>query len=233
LRIWNLSALEFVFWNLEFEKKMAKKKKYYVVWDGNETGVFDSWTDCQLQIKGYPGARYKSFKTKEAAEEAYLNETGYVEKKAATAKPTLASLDEKIRAQIIMESISVDAACSGNPGVMEYRGVHTADASEIFRLGPFQYGTNNLGEFLALVHGLALLKQQGSDVPIYSDSRTAMAWVRNKRVKTTIKRTPTNKKMFTLVDRAILWLNNNTYTTKIIKWDTDNWGEIPADFGRK
>jgi len=142
-------------------------------------------------------------------------------------------LSEEIRAQINWESISVDAACSGNPGVMEYRGVHTADASEIFRLGPFQHGTNNLGEFLALVHGLALLKRQKSDLPIYSDSRTAMSWVRNKKVKTTIKRTPMNKKMFDLVDRAEIWLHNNTYTTEIIKWDTPNWGEIPADFGRK
>jgi len=212
---------------------MAKKTKYYVVWNGNQTGVFDSWTKCQLQIKGYPGARYKSFKTKAEADAAYNNETGYVEKRTATAKPTLSSLDEKVRAQIIMESISVDAACSGNPGVMEYRGVHTSDASEIFRLGPFQYGTNNLGEFLALVHGLALLKKQESDVPIYSDSRTAIAWVRNKRVKTTIKRVAANRKMFELVDRAEIWLHNNTYTTKIIKWDTENWGEIPADFGRK
>jgi len=218
---------------------MAKKKKYYVVWDGNETGVFDSWTDCQLQMFLIRGriANSKSkairFKTKEAAEAAYLNETGYVEKKAATTKPTLSSLDEKVRAQIILESISVDAACSGNPGVMEYRGVHTADASEIFRLGPFQHGTNNLGEFLALVHGLALLKKQDSELPIYSDSRTAMSWVRNKKVKTTIKRTSGNKKMFDLVDRAVIWLHNNTYTTKIIKWDTENWGEIPADFGRK
>ena len=216
---------------------MAKKKKYYVVWEGNDTGVFDSWTECQLQIKGYPGARYKSFKTKAEAEAAYRGEiTDYIDysgKSSDKAKPTLATLSEEIRAQINWESISVDAACSGNPGVMEYRGVHTSDASEIFRLGPFQHGTNNLGEFLALVHGLALLKKQESDLPIYSDSRTAMAWVRNKKAKTTIKRTTMNKKMFDLVDRAVIWLHENTYTTEIIKWDTENWGEIPADFGRK
>ena len=216
---------------------MAKKKKYYVVWQGHDTGVFESWTDCQLQIKGYPGARYKSFKTKAEAEAAYHGEiTEYIDytgKSSDKAKPSIATLSEEIRAQINWESISVDAACSGNPGVMEYRGVHTADASEIFRLGPFQHGTNNLGEFLALVHGLALLKKQESDLPIYSDSRTAMSWVRNKKVKTTIKRTPMNKKMFDLVDRAEIWLHNNTYTTEIIKWDTPNWGEIPADFGRK
>ena len=229
--------MEFGFWDLEFSKIMAKKKKYYVVWQGHDTGVFESWTDCQLQIKGYPGARYKSFKTKAEAEAAYHGEiTEYIDytgKSSDKAKPSIATLSEEIRAQINWESISVDAACSGNPGVMEYRGVHTADASEIFRLGPFQHGTNNLGEFLALVHGLALLKKQESDLPIYSDSRTAMSWVRNKKVKTTIKRTPMNKKMFDLVDRAEIWLHNNTYTTEIIKWDTPNWGEIPADFGRK
>lgn len=216
---------------------MAKKKKYYVVWEGNDTGIFDSWTDCQLQIKGYPGARYKSFKTEAEAKAAYHDDISdhidYSGKSAGKAKPSLSLLDEKTKAEINWNSISVDAACSGNPGVMEYRGVTTQDASEIFRLGPFQYGTNNLGEFLALVHGLAFLKKQGSDMPIYSDSRTAMAWVRNKKVKTTIKRVRANTKMFELVDRAVVWLHNNSYTTKIIKWETEKWGEIPADFGRK
>ncbi len=216
---------------------MSKKKKYYVIWEGNETGIFESWSECQLHIKGYPGARYKSFKTKEAAHNAYYNDNVHDHidygNKAKKSKPTISMLDEKTRAEINWESISVDAACSGNPGKMEYQGVHTKDGAQIFHLGPFQPATNNVGEFLALVHGLALLKRQGSDMPIYSDSRTAMAWVRNKRVKTTLKRTTSNDKMFQLVERAEIWLKNNTYTTEIIKWNTEKWGEIPADFGRK
>ena len=42
-----------------------------------------------------------------------------------------------------------------------------------------------------------------------------------------------NKEVFVLIQRAINWLNTNSYSTKIVKWETKKWGEIPADFGRK
>ena len=132
-----------------------------------------------------------------------------------------------------LESISVDAACSGNPGKMEYRGVLTHNKKEIFRKGPYERGTNNIGEFLALVHGLAHLKQQGSTIPIYSDSRTAMAWVRKKKHNSKHPRSTKNTELYGLVDRAEKWLRTNTYPNEILKWPTKEWGEIPADFGRK
>ena len=128
----------------------------------------------------------------------------------------------------------MDAACSGNPGVLEYRGVITMTGKEIFKVGPLERGTNNLGEFLGLVHALAyLVKLNKPDIIIYTDSKTAMAWVRNKKIKTTLAKGPENEPLFKLIDRAIHWLHNNSYKNKIVKWDTANWGEIPADFGRK
>ena len=213
---------------------MAKsKKKYYVVWEGNETGVFDSWAACQTQIKGYPGARYKSFKSKELAEEAYYgNSSDYIGKNVK--KDTSLTPEQlKLIGEPILESIAVDAACSGNPGVLEYQGVDTKSGIRFFHQGPFPQGTVNLGEFLALVHGLAYLKQKGSNIPIYSDSRTAMAWVRDKQVRTSLQRNNTNRQLFALVDRGLAWIKNNTYSNKILKWETAAWGEIPADFGRK
>jgi len=135
---------------------------------------------------------------------------------------------------IIKNSISVDAACSGNPGIMEYRGVDTYSQVEHFKQGPFPQGTNNVGEFLAIIHGLAWLKQKkDTTTTIYTDSRTAMAWVRNKKVKTMLKKTAKNDILFELIDRGIKWLKTNTYRNPIIKWETKSWGEIPADFGRK
>ena len=116
---------------------------------------------------------------------------------------------------------------------MEYRGVDTQTHKQLFHQGPFQQGTNNVGEFLALVHGIAYLKQQKSDRNIYSDSRIAIGWVKKKKCNTKLKRTTKNKNLFELVLRAENWLKNNTYTTTIIKWETKAWGEIPADFGRK
>ncbi len=213
---------------------MAKsKKKYYVVWEGNETGVFDNWADCQAQVKGYVGARYKSFKNKELAEEAYYgNSNDYIGKNVKNDTSLTPEQLAKI-GQPIWESLAVDAACSGNPGVLEYQGVDTKSGIRFFHQGPFPQGTVNLGEFLALVHGLAYLKQKGSTIPIYSDSRTAMAWVRDKQVRTSLKRNNTNRQLFALVERGLNWLKNNTYSNKILKWETAAWGEIPADFGRK
>lgn len=209
------------------------KKKYYVVWQGVEPGIYESWSDCQLQIKGYPGAQYASFKTIEAAREAYDN--GYhdhISGKATKVKNSgsKANWGEDVD----LTAWAVDAACSGNPGVMEYRGVHVSDAGEIFRMGPFKLGTNNIGEFLALVHAAALLKNSGdSERLIYTDSRTALSWIKKKKVKTTLSRNKNTQVLFDLIERAEKWLHNNDITNPIIKWDTDNWGEIPADFGRK
>ena len=208
---------------------MPKKTKYYVVWEGQKTGVFSSWDECKEQVSNYPNAKYKSFASKEEAENAYQSDAQlYIGKNA----PKNTSKQPIIAPQI--KALAVDAACSGNPGTMEYRGVMTDSGKQIFHQGPFEQGTNNIGEFLALVHGLALIKQQNWDLPLYSDSRTAISWVKAKKCKTKLTETPKNKPIFDLVRRAETWLENNQpISTPIIKWNTEEWGEIPADFGRK
>lgn len=212
---------------------MAKKQqKYYVVWSGHCTGIFPTWKDCKAAINGVKGAQYKSFLTFEEAKKAYNKE--YADYKGKnTKKKTLSKEEiEKIGAPNLY-TISVDAASSGNPGIMEYRGVDTQTHQQLFHQGPFQQGTNNVGEFLALVHGLAYLKQINSDRNIYSDSRIAIGWIYKKKCNTKLKRTAKNQPTFDLIKRAETWLNNNSYTATIIKWETKVWGEIPADFGRK
>ena len=211
---------------------MAKKEKFYVVWEGHRPGIYTTWADCQVATKGYSGAKYKSFEDFATAKKAFNgNYWEYTAKK--TIKKTLSPAEIKKYGEPNLYSIAVDAASSGNPGKMEYRGVDTQTGKQLFHQGPFIQGTNNIGEFLALVHGLAYLKQKKSDRILYTDSKIAMSWIRQKTCKTKLKRTAKNKKLFELVDRAIVWLKNNTYTTKIIKWETKAWGEIPADFGRK
>ena len=209
---------------------MAKnKKKYYVVWEGKQTGIFETWDECQKHIKGVAGAKYKSYKTLKEAEKAFAGRYyDAIEKKKDNSPPDL----EQFADQIDDNSITVDAACSGNPGMMEYRGVETFSGLELFRQGPYKHGTNNIGEFLALVHALALF-QNKQDVIIYSDSRTAMAWVRNKKVKTTLKKNKDTSLIYEMIHRAEKWLHNNSFRNPIKKWDTKVWGEIPADFGRK
>ena len=210
---------------------MGKSSKFYTVWKGHHTGVFDSWKDCKAQITDYKGAVYKSFKSFDEAKKAYKgNYRDYI---GAAKKPTLSPKELERIGHPNLYSISVDAASSGNPGKMEYRGVDTQTSKELFRLGPFKQGTNNIGEFLAIVHGLAYLKQLSSDRILYTDSRTALSWIKHKKCNTKLKRNSQNQKLFELVDRAVHWLKTNHYKTTIVKWETKAWGEIPADFGRK
>lgn len=204
------------------------KKRYYVVWNGVEPGIYSTWQECEAQIKGVKQALYKSFDTIEEAEKAYSSSPyNYIGSKAKEIKTP-----KELPATVIRNALAVDAACSGNPGMMEYRGVYIGTGEEIFHFGPI-FGTNNIGEFLAIVHGLALLKQKGLDIPIYSDSRNALLWVKQKACKTKLPRDNSSEELFGYIDRAEKWLRDNSYTTTLIKWETDQWGEIPADFGRK
>lgn len=208
------------------------KNKYYVVWKGLNPGIYDNWAECKMQVDGQDGAKYKSFESREEATEAFEKGYAHYLKAASPTTFTKLAVDAPV-GKPIYESLAVDAACSGNPGDMEYRGVYAATGQEIFHIGPLKEGTNNVGEFLALVHGLALLKQKESALPVYSDSRNAISWVKKKKCKTLLERKPINEPIFDLIERAERWLNTNTYTTRILKWETAEWGEIPADFGRK
>ncbi len=203
------------------------KNKFYVVWNGRETGIFSDWENCKKQVQGYEGAKYKGFPSEEAAKKAY--NSSYWEYVGNNQKPIIGEFPR----EVFRDSLAVDAACSGNPGLMEYRGVDMQTGQELFRQGPYEEGTNNVGEFLALVHGMALLKQQGKERIIYSDSRNAILWVKQKKCKTKLKQTGKNKSIFDLIVRAEKWLDENTYTAPVLKWETQKWGEIPADFGRK
>lgn len=212
---------------------MAKKQKFYVVWYGNPAGIFGSWKECQLSIKGVKGAQYMSFEAFAEAKTAYNKEYADYKGKGGKKKKSLSAEQLKKIGEPNLYSISVDAASSGNPGIMEYRGVDTQTHKQLFHQGPFAQGTNNVGEFLALVHGLAFLQQQKSDRLIYSDSKIAMGWVKKKKCNTKLKRSAKNAILFELILRAENWLKKNSYDTKLVKWETKAWGEIPADFGRK
>lgn len=212
---------------------MKKEQKYYVVWKGRTTGVFDTWADCKKQTDGFQGAVYKSFKTKALAELAFQEDSQkhLISKTKQTNESVKKTKDTS--AKPILESISVDAACSGNPGVMEYRGVETNTGKEIFRMY-YAQGTNNIGEFLAIVHALALFEKDQKPLKyLYSDSKIAIGWIKLKKCKTNLKPSPKNERLFEHIRRAETWLEEHTFDSKILKWQTDIWGEIPADFGRK
>lgn len=216
---------------------MSKKPKYYVVWRGRQPGIYTAWPECFAQVNGFPGASHKAFDTLELAEEAFRSERDdfraqhpdlFQPKDTAPRQPRL-----PIAGQPIAESYAVDAACSGAPGPVEYRCVQVGSGQEIFHRGPFPNGTNNIGEFLALVHALALFKQRGIVAPIYSDSKIALGWVHRKTCRTKLAQDEANAPLFDLIRRAEAWLRDNEYPNTLLKWETEAWGEIPADFGRK
>jgi ribonuclease HI len=201
------------------------KTKFYVVWVGRKPGIYRSWAECAAQVDGFPGAKYKSFENEQQAKAAF--EQGWPH--YIGVKPSPLSLPP----EVIADSLSVDAACDGSPGNLEFRGVETQTGREVFHIGPLKNGTNNIGEFLAIVHALAFLKKQGKSSPIYSDSRIARNWVKEKEVRSKLPRNAQTAEVWALVDRALQWLENNSYANKILEWKTAAWGEIRADFGRK
>ena len=211
------------------------KNKFYVVWKGRHPGIYDDWDVCKKEVIGCKGAKYKGFPDRESAEKAFKQGPEQFWGKEPTPTINVSAVAEKPVAQ----AIAVDAACSGNPGKMEYQGVFVdfstqpAKTMPVFKSPVFPNGTNNIGEFLAIVHALAWQKQKKLSYPIYSDSVNAQLWIRQKKCKTKLAHNAGNDALFQLIERAEKWLNENTIEVPILKWRTEIWGEIPADFGRK
>ena len=209
-----------------------KKQKYYTVWVGREPGVYFSWEDCQKQIHGYENAVYKSFTTKEQAEDAF-KEPSNKSIGIHSFETTLSKEEIELIGSPIENSICVDGAWNTRTNAIEYQGVIFPKNERIFHAGPFSAGTNNIAEFLAIVHALTYCKKNPLLSVIYSDSRTAISWVKRKKAATKIEATETTAQIIAIVHRAEDWLHNNDYQTSILKWETAAWGENPADFGRK
>jgi ribonuclease HI len=208
------------------------KHKYYVVWKGRKTGIFDNWEDCSAQIHGYHMAVYKSFKTKQLAEQAFKSSSKeFIGKDFVESE--LSEDQLKLIGDPIEESIAVDGAWNTTTGIVEYQGVYLKTGEVIFRKGPFKDGTINIVEFLAIVHALGYCKQKGLTIPIYSDSRNAIGWVKDKEARTNHEKSKKNKSLFDMIDRALRWLRENEYPNQLLKWETKAWGENPADFDRK
>jgi len=208
---------------------MTQKQKYYVVWKGRKSGIFTSWAECEKQVKGFTAAQYKSFNSLKEAEAAYQSKY-----EAFKGKPASQGKWREASVKPILPSICVDAACSGAPGQLEYRGVYTESEEEIFRFGPFPDGTNNVGEFLAIVHALTWLAKHNKKLPVYSDSENGIAWVYTGKCRTKLRHTSHNAPLFVMIRSAENWLAENELNDdEVLKWDTDLWGENPADFGRK
>ncbi|TKC08992.1 ribonuclease H1 domain-containing protein [Pedobacter frigoris] len=211
---------------------MAKKKqKFYTVWVGRKPGVYSTWEECKEQIHQFEGAVYKGFYSLKEAQQAFLSDsTRFIGKSAGEKnEPNSRQLSDEPE----KNSICVDGAWNTKTNAMEYQGVLFPSRERAFHAGPFATGTNNIAEFLAIVHALTYCKDHPEILIIYSDSNTAITWVKNKRPKTKIADIGKNSSIISIMQRAENWLLNNNYQIQIRKWETKKWGENPADFGRK
>lgn len=212
----------------------SQKRKFYVVWEGRAPGIYDSWEECEAQVSEYPGARYKSFSNQDDAVAAFRNNGDdlAIFRQIGAHKNDI--VNYSAFPEIRLDAISVDGACAKNPGPMEYRGVMVATGEQIFHMGPLAGGTNNIGEYIAIIHAAAWLAKKGDfTTPIYSDSKTALSWIRRGHSNTSIQPDDKNTEVINLLERANRWLASNRILNPILKWNTELWGEIPADFGRK
>lgn len=201
------------------------KKNYYVVLTGRKPGIYETWAECETQVKGFSGAKYKGFADYNDAYTLFHGER--LPKNAP-------ELEEKPVAQVLAteRSISTDAACSGNPGRMEFRIVWSDTGEVIYHSPVFKKATNNIGEFLALVSAIKWVRENGCDIDILTDSQTALSWVRKKKHKSSFDYTQDNE-LNRLMTAAFDYLENNEPYERLRKWNTKLQGEIKADFGRK
>jgi ribonuclease HI len=216
----------------------TSKAKWYVVWVGEVPGVYRSWSECETQVKGYPGASFKSFTSREEAEVAFQSgvNTSFSLNRTRSNKSSGTPLQKDsfaVGISLPTDGLAVDAACSGNPGSLEYRAVWISTGEQAFHKGPFEEGTNNIGEFLAIIEGLKLLANLKLPMILYTDSQIAIGWVKKKKANTTLVNSSKTKALFAMIEEGQSWLSKNSYSTPIEKWKTKLWGEIPADFGRK
>ena len=221
---------------------MPQKNKTYIVWEGRTPGIYNTWPECQAQVNGFPNSKYKSFsnitpeQAKRILSEGYESHIGYTKHfyNSCNYHNNKEEALTSLAPPIDYTAIAVDAACSKNPGPMEYQIVFLETKDVIYKSPVYPQGTNNIGEFLALVHAMAWMEKHQYYVPIYSDSVLALSWVKKGKCRTKLEPTKKNQELMQLVARAEQWLHSHDQDKfKLLKWQTEHWGEIPADYGRK
>jgi ribonuclease HI len=146
--------------------------KYYVVWKGREPGVYDNWEACKRQVEGFKSPLYKAFVSLPAAEEAFRKGSqDYLKSK----DHPMQMIFDALYGSPIIPSIAVDGACSGKTKQAEYQE-WIPKPNNVYFIGSFSEGTNNLMEFLAWYMLWRIANVIIWMCLFYTDSATAMKW---------------------------------------------------------
>jgi ribonuclease HI len=154
-------------------------KKYYVVWNGRKTGVFNDWASCKKQVDQFSDAKFKSFSSKELAIAAFDDNLSVKNTKVTKAKKNNAQRKPLTSSTIFKMPFDVkifsDGASEPNPGEAG-SGVAVYENNTVVQLwygGYEAFGTNNLAELKALYYSFHVAEMElkkGKSVAIYSDS---------------------------------------------------------------
>ena len=150
-----------------FSLKYMAKKKFYAVASGRQCGIFEDWATTEEQVKGYSGARYKSFTSREEAE-AWLTHPVYETRKVPNSQEASSHNLQKIGKDEI--AVFTDGGSINNPGpggygvVIEERGERTEFS------GGYRHTTNNRMELTAAIVALEQLRGCKKQIFLHSDS---------------------------------------------------------------
>lgn len=211
------------------------KNKFYVVWKGRDTGIFTSWSEVNELIKGFSGAEYKSYADQETAELEFS--LGSPKGRSNDENHTTTKLKEEPSDDHKApdhECLTVDGSYLGGKKIMQYRCVWNQSKEEVFSTKPIEGGNQNIAEFLALVGAMKYrVSTKQYDLHIYSDSQTALSWVRNCKIKSSYDLSQLDEVVQERIYGALKFIAKSGVRKNLYKWDSALWGDIPADYGRK
>lgn len=143
------------------------KKKFYAVASGRQCGIFTDWSITEKQVKGFGGAKFKSFSSRADAEK-WLDDPVYQKKPSSFDKKTQKKVYPQAESTDIV--IYTDGSSLNNPGPGGYGVVILEAGREKELSGGYRLTTNNRMEMMAAIVALRRLETGTKPIKLYSDS---------------------------------------------------------------
>lgn len=210
-------------YNLKTKFKIMKNNKYYVVWKGINTGVYDNWNDCKKQVNGFSGALHKSFESLDEAEKAFEEYSESPNSTSTSIPPSPYSI----------KSFIVNGNCQDTFGEISYRWKISGSTSNAKEINLAMIGTKNIADFIAIVYLIKLSQKVKLNLPIYTNSKTAKNWILNKKCNHHLFVSKKTEAVLAVIKETEDWLSNNAVENEILFWDSVAWGKFPLVNRRK
>jgi len=199
-------------------------QSYYVVWQGHAPGIYQKWPDCRKQIENYPEPRYKKFESLDEANHAYRKGIEHYRKRKSGPQK-MSRRAPKFR----RDSLLVHTKVQGES--MQINATYLKNNQKIFFVD-FQRGNPEIGQFLATVKALKLLRKRSPTMPVYVPSLKVLNAINHKFLYDPYLgqrhiHDPWHEKLRECMFAAINWLKRNDYQNPVLHWNSTYWGEPP------